>query len=238
MNNNIDTLLAFTQGSYDPNDKLAKDTISVSNFAKNQTIDFTIRFQNTGTDTAFNVVVADTLSSDLNPSSLQILATSHSCMTVIEGNKVYFKFNNINLVDSLRNEKKSHGFVKFSVKALATLPQGSTIRNTAAIYFDFNAPVITNTTKTVIADRKKPILTSSPATIYLQPISFAPNPAKDQITLNMPAGSSIEIYNLSGLFVKKHTLSSENETISLSGISKGVYIIKSKGMLPSKLVVE
>ncbi|MBK9320620.1 MAG: hypothetical protein IPM91_18720 [Bacteroidetes bacterium] len=54
------------------------------------------------------------------------------------------------LVDSNTNEPLSHGFVRYRIQPKTNLSAGDSITNFAAIYFDFNEPVITNTAKTII----------------------------------------------------------------------------------------
>jgi hypothetical protein len=106
-----------------------------------------IRFQNTGTDTAFTVVVRDTISDKLDFKSIEFGTSSHKYEAELYGkNGVKFTFNNINLVDSFKNEPKSHGFVKYRIKQNKDLVFGTQITNRAGIYFDFEAPIITNTT--------------------------------------------------------------------------------------------
>jgi uncharacterized repeat protein (TIGR01451 family) len=139
-------------GSFDPNDKQATPQLSPSQVANGNYIDYTIRFQNTGTDTAFNVVISDTLSSDLQWGTLQMTASSHNCKVTIKDNIVFFEFLNILLPDSNINEPLSHGFVSFKIKPQTTVAVNTTIPNSAAIYFDYNAPVITNTAGTLIKE--------------------------------------------------------------------------------------
>lgn len=149
---NADTAFTIVRGSYDPNDKLATPTISTTQIAAGDYINYIIRFQNTGNDTAFNIVLADTLSTMLQPSTLQIIGSSHTCKTTSTGNKLYFEFKNINLPDSHVNVQGSNGYVRFRVKPLSRLAAGNIIPNKASIYFDYNKAVITNlaTTKVVL----------------------------------------------------------------------------------------
>ena len=140
----------IVRGSYDPNVKQATPVLTPAQCALGKYIDYTINFQNTGTDTAFTVVIADTLSSNLIDSSLQIINSSHNCKTTQNGNKVFFEFKNINLPDSNVNEKKSHGFISFKLKPKPTLVNGNTVENKASIYFDYNTPIVTNTAITQI----------------------------------------------------------------------------------------
>ena len=113
-------------------------------------IDYTIRFQNTGNDTAIHIVIADTLSSKLQANSLQIIATSHDCKTSIKDGVVFFEMRNIMLPDSNVNKLKSNGFIRFTMLPQSSVVAGDNIPNSAAIYFDYNKPVITNTAHTLI----------------------------------------------------------------------------------------
>ncbi len=143
-------LAALVGGSYDPNDKAATPVLTPTQVALGKDIDYTIRFQNTGTDTAFTVIIDDTLSNDLLANTLVLVGSSHNCKTTVEKNVVHFEFFNILLPDSNINETGSHGFVSFKIKPKPTLTNGSSVSNKAFIYFDYNAPVITNTAITQI----------------------------------------------------------------------------------------
>ncbi len=52
--------------------------------------------------------------------------------------------------DSTTNEVESHGFIKFKVNQIPNLAEGIVLENNAGIYFDFNDPIITNTTQHTI----------------------------------------------------------------------------------------
>ncbi len=135
--------------AYDPNDKQVFP-IGVQDekyTLMSETLEYLIRFQNTGNDTAFNVVITDTLASELDLNSFQVLEKSHDLRTVVEPNgAVAFRFENILLADSVVDEPNSHGFVKFRIKPKTGLADARRIENTAFIYFDFNPAIITNTT--------------------------------------------------------------------------------------------
>lgn len=136
-----------TIGAYDPNDKSAQPTGvgAAHNIEPGTPIDYLIRFQNTGTDTAFKVVIRDTLSSWLDMESFQAGISDHNFRVDIEGSNILkFTFDNILLPDSNVNEAASHGFVRFRITPKSSTPLGTKIENRAAIFFDFNAPVITN----------------------------------------------------------------------------------------------
>lgn len=143
----IDVDCREVRGSYDPNDKEAYPKgVCNSHFVnKNTDLEYMIRFQNVGNDTAFRVVILDTLSSLLDPTSIQPGASSHPYQFEIFGNAVLkISFPGILLPDSTTNEPASQGFVKFRISQKPDNPVDAQIKNSAAIYFDFNAPVITN----------------------------------------------------------------------------------------------
>lgn len=148
LSNNTSVLGQVVTGSYDPNDKLAQSS-SGSNTqydpAQDEWIDYTVRFQNTGTDTAFTVIITDALPSTLDPASLDVGVGSHPFTWSLRGtNELRFHFPNIQLPHTAVNEPGSHGFVSFRIKPKLPLPAGTQISNAANIYFDFNPPVITD----------------------------------------------------------------------------------------------
>ncbi|MCB0642930.1 MAG: hypothetical protein KDC44_14880, partial [Phaeodactylibacter sp.] len=109
--------------------------------------EYVIRFQNTGTDTAFTVLISDTLDMNLQWESLQPIDASHlyQAQLDLDAGVVEFLFENIMLPDSNVNEAASHGHVIYRIRPKANLADSTRIENTAAIYFDANPPVITNT---------------------------------------------------------------------------------------------
>lgn len=165
--------------SYDPNNKqvtpLGKG--NVGNILANRKMTYTINFQNTGTAEAINVYLRDTIdTSVLDLSSLQILATSHKLTRVstLDQHVMKFNFDNIHLADSATNEPESKGFITYSINQVENLPVGTTIENSAGIYFDYNAPIITNTALN---------------TIYLPNVITALDPP----TLVLPVDGSLDV---------------------------------------------
>jgi len=152
-----DTATNIVISSFDPNDKQATPTLTPVQVVKGDRIKYTIRFQNTGTASAINVVIADTLSSLLQANTMDIINTSHPCKITMKNNIVYFEFLNINLPDSFASKDLSHGFVSFSIKPVSTVTLGNSIPNTASIYFDYNSPVVTNTAHTIISNTALPV---------------------------------------------------------------------------------
>lgn len=140
-------------GSYDPNDKTEANAgiITPAQVTNGEYLNYLIRFQNTGTDTAFNITVRDTLDSRLDWNSLQMIAASHPYqLTIKDGNKLAWQFSNIKLPYTGIDEPNSHGYITYRIKPKPTVQVGDTIKNTAGIYFDYNLPIATNTEKTVV----------------------------------------------------------------------------------------
>lgn len=153
-----DTSKAFVANSFDPNDKQSTPELTPQQVQSGSNyIDYTIRFENTGNDTAFNVVVADTLSNLLRTNLVQMVSSSHLCRTTLINGVVTFEFLNINLPDSHVNKVGCHGFVRFRILPLQSLSLGAIIPNKAHIYFDYNTPVATNTATTIIANKPLPV---------------------------------------------------------------------------------
>jgi hypothetical protein len=152
-NNNSDTLRMILQGAFDPNDKTEAfaGKLPLANYMQGDELSYVIRFQNSGTDTAFNVVIRDTLDGNrVDYSTFKMIHASHPYSVQSEDGKVTWKFNNISLPDSNVNKVGSKGFIVFTVKPNSNLFAGDTIRNSASIYFDFNLPVKTNIVNTVL----------------------------------------------------------------------------------------
>jgi uncharacterized repeat protein (TIGR01451 family) len=142
--------------AYDPNDKqVFPEGYSEAHYIANDTIlEYLIRFQNTGNAPAIDVIVRDTLDQNLDLSTFQLVVNSHSVFTTVDPTtrELEFYFQDIMLPDSVSNEPESHGLISFKIRPEAGLPLLTELNNTAAIYFDNNPPIITNTTWSTIYD--------------------------------------------------------------------------------------
>lgn len=174
-------------GAYDPNDKQGFPLgYGAEHYIRPGTeIEYLIRFQNTGTDTAFTVRIADTLSSWLDPATIRFGASSHPCRYDLKSaGIVEVLYENILLPDSNTNEAASHGFAKFSIRPRSDAPLETLIENTAAIYFDFNEPVITNTTRHRLGENFVTVASWQPLLPRAE-VSVVPNPFSDQTLLRL-----------------------------------------------------
>lgn len=204
-NNYIDVLCLQNIGSFDPNDKRAEPQ-GLDNegyITSDQTLDYTIRFQNTGSDTAFTVVIIDTLSDKLDITTLRLGATSHAyTFQIIGSNILEWTFSNMLLPDSNVNEPLSHGFVSFSIDQREGNSPSTEITNRAGIYFDFNDVVLTNTTLNTIIDDYKTwfVFVESPESTLQLGLYPNPNSGTFNLKFDKRENASYEfvIYDLSG----------------------------------------
>lgn len=153
LSDNRDSVCTNVTGSYDPNDirvapvRFDEEIGEAPLLPGDTVLSYLVRFQNTGTDTAFTVTVTDTLDASLlDIKSILLGAASHNFEFNISGSGfLTWTFKNIMLPDSGANELASHGYFKYSIRLNRGLAPMTMIPNRAAIYFDYNAPVITNT---------------------------------------------------------------------------------------------
>ncbi len=161
-------------GSFDPNDITVDRTeLEADELVGPAALEYLIRFQNTGNDTAFTVSIASPLPSSVVRSSFQLISSSHPVELEFsnETSTMWFNFNNILLPDSNTNEEESHGSVRYRINASDALLLGDLILSSASIFFDFNAPVETNTAQTIIVENVG--LGEEPSAV---PFSVFPNP--------------------------------------------------------------
>lgn len=215
-------------GSFDPNDKLAHPRgVTDARFVyPNTPIEYTIRFQNTGNDTAFTVVVRDTLTADrLDVATLRTGSASHPFTWTLSGPGILtVRFDDIMLPDSAANEPASHGFVQFWINQKPDLPDGALLENRAGIYFDYNAPIITNTVQhTVARDFVPSVAVQEPNEWGSRP-AFAvwPNPAISFATVDLGAhfraGCTLSMVDTNG-----KTVWQTHPAGAFAGISRGAW---------------
>ena len=139
--------------AYDPNDKQVNPSRPTNYTLFEEDLIYTIRFQNTGNDEAYQVIILDTLDKNLAVNSFQILGSSHLDKlqtTITEDQFVSFNFNNIYLPDSTTDLAGSQGYVTYMIRTKKGLAEETVIKNSASIYFDYNPPILTNTTENIM----------------------------------------------------------------------------------------
>ena len=228
--NNIENFQATVVGSYDPNFKeVSPKGSGIEGFIAtgDSVLDYVVHFQNTGTYYANKVVIIDTLDTDLDLESLHVGFSDHEYQaTVSETGVLTFTFDNIHLDWQANSEMGSRGLVAYSIKQKPNLAIGTEIKNTAAIYFDYNAPVITNQTLNTI---------QAPLGILEEENQFGltlyPNPTSGDLNLELKEASEIKtinIFDLQGRLVisDQADRNSSTQKISVAHLSNGIYFIE------------
>ncbi len=232
---NIDLDCQENIGAFDPNDITAYPSgIQEERYLRaNTDIEYRIRFQNTGTDTAFNVVLVDSISPSLNLNSIRIGSSSHDYTWELEGRTLKFNFDNIMLPDSNVNEVASHGFVNFSIQQVADLADETHISNAADIYFDFNDPIRTNTEFYTIGDPIGDVVSNVNFAPASRLIKVFPNPFTQMTVFDLEKTSVqngyLEVYDNLGRRVRKQQFSGNTLEFTKGNLVKGIYFFQIMG---------
>lgn len=227
--NNTYTLNSTVVGSYDPNDKRVQPAYMTPEMSEQRpTLEYTVRFQNTGNFPADFVIIRDTLSNDLDLSSFRLLASSHPCTwEILPGKVLEVTFNNINLPDSISDEPGSHGFVHFSIRPTNAFPVGHAINNHADIYFDYNEPIRTNDALSQVVY----FLPGGSLPPETNAISVRPNPAAWRLYVSWktpaPLGSRMRLFDVWGLPVQEQDVAvgSTYAELNVSYLQTGLYLL-------------
>ena len=210
--------------SYDPNNKLVSRN-SVEPFFEDY-LYYTINFQNTGNAPAINIRLEDELSGNLNLETFQVVGYSHSNHFDLIDDQLIVYFPEIWLADSMSNEAESKGYFQFRIKPIPGLDEGSSIENTAEIYFDFNEAIVTNTAITNF----ETIVTVQEAEIEYGSVNIYPNPngGEFNIASNGQDISGIILYDQSFREMEVRQLISGDQPvrIQMENMSPGLYILE------------
>ncbi len=217
-------------GPYDPNDKTARTSSGLSNaayyLADDSYVDYTIRFQNTGSAPAVNVYLVDTITSTLDLSSLNILAASHTFIAnLLDDRVLQFHFPNIMLPDSGADQLGSNGYIVFRLRPNDPV-LGQTISNTADIYFDLNPAIRTNTSTLVVEQA------ASVQELRGSSLRIAPNPATELMHISGldPGNWQLEIFTADGRSLRKQAYAGSRTSVSINDLRSGIYLLRMTGV--------
>ena len=222
----VDTIRA----SYDPNDKDVSPKGLIAQGAGTK-LTYTIRFENTGNDTAFNIHIMDTLSDNVNARTLEVLASSANMTLNVQNvgghNVVKFDFPSINLLDSTHHGQ-CDGMVTFTIKTKDGLALGTHIDNRAGIYFDYNSVVMTNTVTNIVGI---PAGVEEMTNSNVAEVNVFPNPANSELTVNISKGSfsKVSIVNSLGQQVLLQDVNSASTKLNIKALPAGTYYISVRG---------
>ena len=218
-------------GSFDPNEKAAQPNGygDSSYILPNTALEYIIHFQNKGTFAASIVTITDTLAASFDLTTFQFIASSHAfTYSTIDSNILQFNSINIYLPAEQDDTLGSMGFIKFSIKPKTSTPIGTTINNTAAILFDYNDAIITNTVNRTINDQflKVSIVSNLKNNRLNIESKIFPNPFHQTSTLafNYPRATTLTILSLDGKVLQQLQSTDNQYTISRNNNSNGMYI--------------
>jgi uncharacterized repeat protein (TIGR01451 family) len=224
---------------FDPNEK---SVLPEGNISATQQLSYTIHFQNTGTAVAKNVVVIDSLSQFVDPTTLKVTsASSEVSTTIASGNIVKFTFNNINLPDTATSKTTSIGVFKYTINPAVSAAPGDVIYNGAGIYFDANPVVKTNTTKSPIVGAPLSVQhLSTSLNIACFPNPFA---TTTSIVFNNDGTHYLELDDVTGRKIESMECTGKQYELQRNNLAAGVYFIKAfdvehKYMAIQKVVVQ
>jgi uncharacterized repeat protein (TIGR01451 family) len=239
VDNNTHEFSQVVVNSYDPNDKLVAQGEEIHIDDISEDLFYTIRFQNTGTASAVNVRITDQLSTNLDWNTLKSVSASHDFdMQVTNGNNIEFIFEDIFLPAQQDDDIGSNGYVVFRIKPKSDLVVGDIIDGQAQIFFDFNAPIITNVVSTQVVEDN---LSVNDYNLELA-LELFPNPAKS--VLNIKSNQSISDYKI--VDIKGRVIQSQNTiqksefSIDLRELSNGIYFVNLQtefGLLVKKIII-
>lgn len=235
--NNVGILNATTVGSYDPNNKEVSPIGTTSHgyiSTDDSVLTYTIHFQNTGTYQAYKVVVVDTLDSDLDLMSIQPGYSNYNyTATMSESGVLTFTFDNINLPPNSSDPNGSMGLVMYTIHQKPGLANGTEMTSPASIYFDYNAPVVTNAAlNTIGPDTGVGIPNVTPVDLDFM---VYPNPTNSQLTLAINSqiadpNATVRIYNMLGGVMQTKTTNLQPGynavSANVESLSSGIYFVE------------
>ena len=228
LSNNSTNDNAFFVGGFDPNDMLVYPE---GNIKREEELSYKIRFQNVGNANVNNIVVRNELPEELDIERLQLGTTSHSYRFWIEdGKTLVWSFENISLPDSTADEINSHGFVTYRIFPKRTLSTGTKIKNKASIYFDNNAPIVTNEIENTILDlnyedRGKLMIYPNPLTA-LSSVEIVPKSLQKQGVLI----NSVMIFDALGhLVYNRNDIGNYRIELDKKDLKEGFYLVRAVG---------
>lgn len=213
--------------AFDPNDKrVAGENFPQQGYVTSDLINadtrltYMVRFQNTGNDTAYTVTLRDIIDPRLDPTSIQMGASSNPYRWFVSNDLLLIEFNDIMLPDSNTDAQGSIGWVRFSARQRPGNLPGDVIHNQVGIYFDNNDPIMTNVTENIIR---------TPLVGVYRPLNEAvtiyPNPGQDRLKIEWVADApaDFELVNIVGQVVVRQSLNTRNAEIATDQLQPGIY---------------
>ena len=187
---------------------------------------YVLTFENNGLDTAIRMVIRDTLSTFLDPTSVRPGASSHDFTYEVTGEGILkFTFEDIHLLPN--GGTNSSGFVKYSISQKPNNPAGALIKNGAAIFYDYGHPNYTENTCHKIEDFVR-VSTNEIFHPAVQGVKVYPNPFVETATVEIVGTEhfgaiKFVVFDTNGKMVYRQEADGPIFTISRNDLPAGFY---------------
>ena len=208
----------------------------------NTDLTYIISFQNLGTDTISRIVIRDTLSSHLDIGKIIPGSSSHPYDYEVYNNGILkITFNEIQLQPSGSTEEAlTRGFVKFRIAQEPNNPVGTTIENSATVFFDYHEPVQTKIVRHEVGcedffdfDIEESCIITSTYNPDLPEgikIKVYPNPFFEKATIevdgNVTGVKEFTVYDVQGRLVKRSYFERSQFEFYRNDLPAGLYFYK------------
>jgi len=213
--------------AYDPNDKHGTPFSEDNNrVLPDATMKYTVRFENLGNDTAFNIRIEDQLDPGLDINSYRFIQSSHEVTRqyIRSDRTLVFELNQIELPSIEQDSFENKGFVQYAIEPVELLPEETVINNTADIFFDLNDAIVTNTTEHVIF---YDLSSTESVFTHKNSLSVHPNPAGPSLFIDTGECSNqslrYSITDINGTLLAKGI--HKGERIEIQHLPKGIYFL-------------
>jgi hypothetical protein len=224
--NNTSVVSQVVVNSFDPNDITVREGEFITEAQTDEYLNYTVRFQTTGSANAENVRVVIALDENLDWSTFKAMTASHAFTVKHTGNEVEFLFNNIDLAyenEATGEVPESNGHFIYRIKPKASVTLGDSMSAQADIYFDFNDPIETNTVTTTVQN------VAGLAKNSLDSFTVYPNPASESVNLILAntdaTGFDVAVVDVLGKTILKSNFQSNEAKLDITSLNSGVYFI-------------
>jgi hypothetical protein len=180
---------------------------SLGYIESDQELQYTIQFQNSGSQIARHLRIENTLPPNLDIQTFEIVAASNMYSYVITDERhLTIFFENINLTTAAISNLESQGVIMYKIRPIANANAGEAIENRATLYFDYESPIATNDVQNTLRGQFEGDETQ---------VMLWPNPTNGIIHIGLntsqiqfddrPSLSRVEITDAKGQIVKSWT---------------------------------
>lgn len=196
-------------------------------------ITYKIVFRNNGVDTLDRVVIRDTLSEYLDPTTVKSGVSNFPFTLEVTAERVVkITFTDLQLIpnSSAGAVDDNSGFVTFSVSQKPDLPPGTVIENSAAIFYGLNAPERSNSKVYVVGTFPGFVqMTTSNNQIFWPgaSVSVTPNPFIDQAIIEIKGvemkETTLNVFDAMGRLIKTQKGYGNQIRMSRGNLTSGLY---------------